>query len=109
MLQITRQARVELRFTLESVLSHQMPQANDADSAEIGFRLLAEVADDSSDADFDLALTLDAVRADDEVFEHNGSPVLLVDRSTADVVGDLVVDVVDPADGNRRGLREAEP
>lgn len=92
---------------LESVLSHQVPEADDAD--EIGFRLLAEVADDSSDADLDLALTLDSVRADDEVFDHNGAHVLLVDRSAADVVGDLVLDVVDPTDGRRLGLREEEP
>jgi len=107
MIQITQQARVELHFMLESVRPHHAREAECADA--IGFRLLAATADDSRDEELDLVLTVDSARADDEVFDHNGVHVLLVDPASADAVGDGVLDVVDTDDGRRLGIRTDEP
>jgi hypothetical protein len=107
MIQITQQARAELHFMLESVRPHHAHEAEDADA--IGFRLLAATADESRDEELDLALTVDSVRDDDEVFDHNGAHVLLVGPASADAVGDGVLDVVDTDDGRRLGIRKEEP
>jgi len=106
MLQITTQARVELHLMLEDVRSPQRAQEPPEGADEVGFRLVAAIAEDSSEQEMDVGLTVDSVRRGDAVFEHNGAQVLLVDRSVADLVDELVLDVVETPEGRHLGLRD---
>ena len=103
MLQITRAARAELHEMLDSALSNEK---SDEREPEVGFRLV--VADDA-DERVRLGLTLDSMRPGDDVFDHEGRHILLVDEAAAPLVEDLTLDVVDTAGGRRRlGLRGSE-
>jgi Ethanolamine utilization protein EutJ (predicted chaperonin) len=100
-LEITPQARVELRQMLEIVLAQN---AFEQEDATLGFRL---VAADEEDEETGLGLTVDSVRAGDAVFDHDGRPVLLMDGVAAILVDGLVLDIIDTVQGRRLALRDA--
>lgn len=87
---------------LENALSNT---ESDDRQAEVGFRL---VAADDADERVGLGLTLDSVRPGDDVFDHDGRHILLVDGLAAPLVDDLTLDVVDTARGRRLGLLDPQ-
>lgn len=98
MLNVTTQARNELHGMLVRALA-QHPQAEDP---TLGFRLVPGAGGEASR----LGLTLDSPREGDEILEHEGHSVLIVDASTAEVLNELTLDVVETPEGNRLGIRE---
>jgi Fe-S cluster assembly iron-binding protein IscA len=99
MLQVTTQARSELHDMLQQALSQRPPVDN---GAVVGFRLVSSGAAD----EVQLGLTLDAARHGDEVVEHEGQSVLILDSVTTQLLGHLTLDVVETPDGKQLGLRE---
>lgn len=95
MLHVTSRARTELHDMLLRALDRQPD-----DAGAVGFRLVAGENDGSQ-----LGLALDAPGPDDEVLEHEGRSVLILDSRTSGLVGDLTLDVVETAEGIRLGLR----
>ena len=54
--------------------------------------------------DSQAALALDQERAGDQVIEHDGNPVLLVDPEIGQVLADVTIDVQETPSGNRLTL-----
>lgn len=98
MIEVTQRARKELHGMLVEALA---PRTNGA-LRELGFRLVATPSDRSS-----LALTLDAPGKDDEVVEHEGCSVLIVDAVASQLLEGLTLDVVETEDGPSLGLRRS--
>ena len=97
MLNVTPEARTELHDMLMRALADRPEEGE----GSLGFRLVTGSEGQSSQ----LGLALDAPRPGDEVLEHDGCSVLIVDSRTASLLGDLTLDVVKTAEGTRLGIR----
>jgi hypothetical protein len=97
MLHVTPRARNELHDLLIEALHHQ-PEATTPGTA---IRLIVG----SPDRPPGLALALDAVRPTDEVVEHEGRTVLVVDALVSHLLETLTLDVVETPDGAQLELR----
>lgn len=100
MLQVTAQAKNELHGMLMRALADR-PRS---DPASLGLRLVPGTSGEGKAAQ--LTLALDAQRQDDQVVEHEGRSVLMLDASTAPLVENLTLDVVDTPEGTRLSLRK---
>jgi Fe-S cluster assembly iron-binding protein IscA len=98
MLNVTPEARTELHGMLMRALADRPEEGE----GSLGFRLVTGEAEGASSQ---LGLALDAPRPGDEVLEHDGCSVLIVDDRTASLLGDLTLDVVQTAEGTRLGIR----
>ena len=98
MLEITQQARSELRAMLKAVHTRRTEEGGGA----LAFRLV--IATDPT-AGSGLGLTLDERRDGDEVYDYDGMHVLLIDDVAMEIVDDLVLDVIEPDVGRRLRLR----
>lgn len=98
MLQVTTEARTELHDMLLRALAQQPP----SDGAAVGFRLVSSEAEEGTQ----LGLTLDAPRQGDEIVEHEGHSVLILDPVTTQILGGLTLDVVETPEGRQLGLRD---
>jgi len=96
MIEVTPRARKELHGMLLEALA---PRPNGALRA-LGFRLVALPSDESA-----LALRLDAPGQGDEVVEHEGCSVLIVDALASQLLEGLTLDVVETDEGPSLGLR----
>lgn len=119
MLHVTPQARAELHGLLVRALDQrqtpqQQPQSRPQSETQtqaqtetemdaMGLRLVPSAQQQGSSQ---LALTLDEPRDGDEVVEHDGRSVLILDSSTASLVDNLTLDVVETPQGARLGFRE---
>lgn len=104
MFDVTPQARSELH----GMLMRALAQRPESDSPQVGFRLVAGATPEATEASgtSQLGLALDAPREGDEVLEHEGHSVLIVEQSVSDLLQGLTLDVVETPEGNRLGLRE---
>ena len=100
MLRVTRQARNELHQMLMQILAAATPQT---DAAELGFRIVADSPEDAAEAQ--LGLALDAPREGDEIVDHQGRSVLIVDPPTSLLLCDLTLDVHETPEGTQLELR----
>jgi len=96
---VTTQARMELHEMLQRALA----QRPESDGKALSFRLLP--ANGKGDAPA-LGLTLDAPGAHDEIVEHQGCSVLVLDSATSAMLDGLTLDLVDTPEGSRLGLLE---
>jgi Fe-S cluster assembly iron-binding protein IscA len=78
-------------------------RAQSDDGKALSFRLLP--ANGQGDAPA-LGLTLDAPGANDEIVEHHGCSVLVLDSATSAMLDGLTLDLVDTPEGSRLGLLE---
>jgi Fe-S cluster assembly iron-binding protein IscA len=101
MLQVTPQARDELHGMLERALAER-PQSEPAPT--LGFRLVAGPSAEGEGSK--LGLALDAPRGGDQIVEHGGRSLLLVDAAAAPLVENLTLDVVETPEGTRLSLRK---
>jgi hypothetical protein len=100
MLDVTNPAKTELLGVLRRVVAQE--GASIPEDEPVGLRLVA--SDDPKDPQ--LGLALDSPREGDEVVDHEGSSVLIVDARTAQRLADRTLDVIETPDGLRLGLRE---
>jgi Fe-S cluster assembly iron-binding protein IscA len=98
MLHITSEARDELHGMLVRALAQQGP----SEPRDLGFRLVSEA--NAGREPSQLGLALDAPRKGDEVVEHQGHSVLILDPMTSELLHDLTLDVVETPEGTRLGL-----
>ena len=98
---VTTQARVELHGMLERALARRSDVADDGKA--LSFRLLPAKGHGEKTA---LGLTLDAPTASDQIVEHRGRSVLVMDVSTSALLEGLTLDLVDTPEGARLGLLE---
>jgi len=96
---VTTQARNELF----EMLQHALAQRPESGENALSFRLLP--ANGRGDAPA-LGLTLDAPGSNDEIVEHQGRSVLVLDSSTSAMLDGLTLDLVDTPEGSRLGLLE---
>jgi iron-sulfur cluster assembly protein len=69
---------------------------------EVGIRLAPTAAQDDGEAgEVGLGLVLDRAQEGDQVVEHNGKRVLMVDQSIGDLLDGVTLDVVETPDGRR--------
>jgi len=99
MLEITRRARSELSEMLCERPRRARDGVSSDDAPRAAFRLVA-----AGDA---LDLTFDAPRRGDTVYAFSGRPVLVVGPGLGEIVGDLVLDVLELPEGRRLGFRES--
>ena len=97
---VTPQARTELHEMLMRALSQRTDSRDDGPA--LSFRLMPSTGGESPG----LGLTLDAPKKSDEVFEHDGRSVLVLDASVSAMLDGLTLDVVDTPEGARLGLLE---
>ena len=97
MLHVTPEARLELHTMLQQALTNRPDTM-----ADCGFRLVA----DSGAETTALGLALDSTRAGDQVIEHEGLTVLIIDGDASALVNGLVLDVIETPDGRGLTLRE---
>jgi hypothetical protein len=100
MMEITQDARVELWRALEQLA----PEGADR---ELGFRVVpAQTTPNKPNGEPDsLGLTLDKPRDGDEVYPHEERNVLLLDRTVAEQLDGLTLDVADSPEGKRLEIR----
>lgn len=99
MLHITPQARSELQAMLMRVTAKE-PGSN---GAGLGLRLVASASEESGTQ---VGLTLDGPREDDEIVNHEGHSLLLLDPRTSELVAHLTLDLIETTEGTRLGLRD---
>lgn len=102
MLDVTPEARSELHGILMDVLAEQ-PPSRGPDGIARGLRIVGEVR---APGHSQLGLTLDAPRPGDEIVEHQGQAVLILDPGISQRLGDRTLDVIETPDGSRLGLIE---
>ena len=95
MLNVTDEARLELRALLLDARSNRSPSA----PVELALRLLAGDGEQGV-----VGLTFDVPRDDDRVIEFEGQSLLFIDPETLRLVDDLTLDVVKTAEGSQLGL-----
>lgn len=98
MLEVTTRARNELHGLLLQALEKQ-PEAS---RAGIAIRLVAGSNEDTRSG---LSPALDSVRSGDEIVEHDGRTILVVDASASELLGPLTLDVVETPEGRQLELR----
>jgi hypothetical protein len=96
MLHVTPEARAELHGMLARILD-QRPHFDPA--VDLGLRLVVKRSR--------LGLTLDSPRGEDEVMEHDGLSVLILDSAVSEFVENLTLDVVERPEGIRLELRDS--
>lgn len=101
MLRVTPRARHELRGILTRALSRRAPLKG-ADRPALGLRLVSAHGDEEHS---EFGLALDTPREGDEVLEHEGRSVLIVDAVTSGRLEQMTLDVVETPKGVRLGLR----
>ncbi|HEY8477959.1 MAG TPA: iron-sulfur cluster biosynthesis family protein [Chloroflexota bacterium] len=89
MINVTEKAKDEL---------HDMLQQAGVQDAEIGIRLTATQGEGGQ---VQLALVLDESHEGDQVVEHEGRKVLLVDQFIAEQIDGATLDVAETPEGNR--------
>lgn len=101
MLNVTPRARAEL----QGVLTHALADHPRVDGPpDLGLRIVP--GEGPGDA---LSLVLDEPRRNDEVVEHDGRSLLIVDAAIGALLDDLTLEIVETPDGTRLGLRDTEP
>ncbi len=88
---------------LYDVLEQASQQAGvNAQGDEVAIRLATtNVSDDTNGGQVELGLGLDRAQEGDQVVEHNGKKVLLVDESTGEMLDGTTLDVVETPDGQQ--------
>jgi Fe-S cluster assembly iron-binding protein IscA len=71
--------------------------------ANVAFRIVSAGGERGSEENF--GLTLDAPGERDEVIQHLGTSVLILDLQTSELLEDLTLDLVPTRDGKRLGIR----
>src|SRR5437867_13377711 len=89
MVQVTERARETFKETLE----HMVPPA-------VMLRI--------GPTDSGLGVFPDTLKDDDQVIEHEGRVVLLIDREVSETLADTTIDVEEHADGSHFVLRRSE-
>jgi Fe-S cluster assembly iron-binding protein IscA len=97
-LSVTLAAKLELDDLLDQVLGLESVEG-------ASFRLVAGPTDDDG-AVASLELQLDRPRDGDEVVEHRGRGVLVVDDASSDFLSGLTLDVVETPEGRALTLRQ---
>lgn len=101
MFEMTPEAREHVQGLLQEALEdHPRIDAVPA----LGFRIVH----DDREAVSDLGLVLDEPRESDEVVEHDGQPVIIVDVAVAELLSGLTLDLVEGREGAQLGLRERQ-
>lgn len=87
---------------LYEVLQQAEQQGGIEADTDVAIRLApTSVTEDTAHPEVELGLGLDQPQDGDEVIEHNGKKVLLVDASTKDLLDGTTLDVVDTPDGQQ--------
>lgn len=87
---------------LYDVLEQAEQQAGIDSEEDVAIRLAPTAGPDGADGDqVELGLGLDRVQEGDQVIEHNGKKVLLVDESTGGLLDGVTLDVTDTPDGQQ--------
>ncbi len=96
MVSVTSEAKDLLRDLLQ-----QAEQQGAAVEEETSIRLAQTAPVDSQTGEVGLSLVLDQPHEGDQVVEHAGKKVLLVDPSTSDLLEGITLDAVDTPEGRR--------
>lgn len=98
MISVTEKA-VELLY---GVLEQAEQEAGLDYQEDVAIRLVpTTVPQDSDPGQLELGLGLDRSKEGDQVVEHNGKKVLLVDESTGELLDGATLDVVDTPEGQQ--------
>lgn len=104
---VTPRAKEELHdMLLRAIAVRSKPGPDGARRASeqdtrLAFRILPSTR---GPEDSGLGLTLDAPQTDDEVVEHEGRSVLMLDKTIAAHLSQLTLDLVETPEGSRLGL-----
>ena len=72
------------------------------DETEVGIRLApANVSGNGGSQQVELGLGLDRPQEGDQVFEHNGKKILMLDEAVGDLLDGATIDAVDTPEGQR--------
>ncbi len=87
---------------LYDVLEQAEQQSGIPPQDDVAIRLSPTSGPDGAEGgQIELGLGLDRPQEGDQVVEHNGKKVLLVDESTGDMLDGVTLDVVDTPDGQQ--------
>ena len=93
---------------LYDVLQQAEQQGGIAPDGEVAIRLApTSISEDTASPEVELGLGLDHAQDGDQVVEHNGKTVLLVDGSTKDLLDGTTLDVVETPEGQQLTLTQA--
>ncbi len=96
----------EAKEILYEVLEQAKEQSGVTDQ-DVAIRLAPDVSAANADTgQVQLDLMLDRPQEGDQVVEHNGQKVLVVDESTADLLEGVTLDAVDTPDGRRLSISQ---
>ncbi len=91
----------EARDLLQEILQQAEQQGADIDGST-SIRLAPTTqGGDGNSGQVALGLMLDRPQEGDEVVEHNGKKILLIDSTTSDLLDGVTLDAVDTPDGRR--------
>jgi len=96
MLHVTSEARVELHTRLLSALAQEGQS-----SPDLGFRLATR--------EDRLGLALDLPRERDQVVEHEGRSVLIMEPAVAERLAEQTLNAVETTDGTRLQIEQRRP
>ncbi len=96
----------EAKELLHDVLEAAKEQSGVSDQ-EVAIRLAPDLATaDTDTGQVQLDLLLDRAHEGDQVVEHNGSTVLVLDETTSEMLDGVTLDAVDTPDGRRLSIGE---
>jgi Fe-S cluster assembly iron-binding protein IscA len=87
---------------LYGVLQEAEEQVEIPDDDEVGIRLApANVSGNGGSQQVELGLGLDRPQEGDQIFEHHGKKILILDEAVGDLLDGATIDAVDTPDGQR--------